>query len=53
MDAITGVYLSYLPHMFIQSIASFSKEGKGYFLPHAQEMPEEALYLKIWPEADI
>ena len=33
MDAITGAYLSYLPHVFIRSIAGFLKEGKGYFLP--------------------
>jgi len=31
----------------MQSIASFLKKKKGYFLPHIQEMPEEALYLKI------
>jgi len=50
---MTGAYLSYLPHMFMQSVAGFPKEGKGYFLPCIQEVPEEALYLKIWPEADI
>jgi len=52
-DAMTGAYLSYLPHAFMQSVAGFPKEGKGYFLPHAQEVLEEALYSKIWPEADI
>ena len=46
-------YLSYLPYAFMRSITSFLKEGKGYFLPHAWEVLEEALYLKIWPEADV
>ena len=50
---MTGAYLSYLPGAFMRSIAGFLKEGKGYFLPCAQEVPEEALYLKIWPEADV
>ena len=50
---ITGAYLSYLPHAFIRSIAGFLKEGKGYFLPHAQEVLEEALYLKIWPKTNV
>ena len=48
-----GAYLSYLLCVFMRSIAGFPKEGKGYFLPHTQEMLEEALYLKIWPETDI
>jgi hypothetical protein len=47
MDAITGAYLSYLPRAFIQLITGFLKEGKGYFLPRAREVLEEALYLKI------
>jgi len=34
-------------------IAGFLKEGKGYFLPYAREVPEEALCLKIWPETDV
>ena len=42
-DAMTGVYLSYLPRGFMRSIAGFPQEGKAYFLPRAQEMPEEAL----------
>ena len=50
---MTGAYFSYLLCTFMQSITSFPKEKKGYFLPHAQEMPKKALYLKIWPEADI
>ena len=37
----------------MQSVAGFPKEEKGYFLPHTQKVPEEALYLKIWPEADV
>jgi len=52
-DAMTGVYLSYLPRAFMRSIAGFPKEGKGYFLPRAQVMPEEALCSKIWPETDL
>ena len=48
-----GAYLSYLPRTFIQSIAGFLKEGKGYFLPYAQKVLEEALYLKIWPETNV
>jgi hypothetical protein len=52
-DALTGVYLSHLPRGFIRSIAGFPQEGKAYFLPRAREMPEEALYSKIWPETDI
>jgi len=44
---MTGAYLSYLPHAFMQLITSFLKEGKGYFLPCAREVLEEALYLKI------
>ena len=46
-DAMTGAYLSYLPRAFMQSIAGFLKEGKGYFLPCVLEVPEEAFYLKI------
>ena len=34
-------------------IASFPKEGKGYFLPRAREVLEEALCLKIWPKTDV
>jgi len=34
-------------------ITSFLKEGKGYFLPRAREVPEKALYLKIWPETNV
>ena len=37
----------------MRSIAGFPKEGKGYFLPRAQEIPDEALCIKIWPEADL
>ena len=48
-----GAYLSYLPYAFIQSITSFLKKGKGYFLPHAREVPEKALCLKIWPETNV
>jgi len=50
---MTGVYLRYLLRGFIRSIVGFPQEGKPYFLPHAQEMSEEALYLKIWPETDV
>ena len=52
-DAMTGAYLSYLPRAFMRSIAGFPKEGKGYFLPRAREVPEEALCSKIWPETDV
>jgi hypothetical protein len=52
-DAMTGVYLSYLPRGFIRSIAGFPQEGKAYFLPRAQETPEEALCTHIWPETDV
>ena len=38
---------------FMRSITGFLKEGKGYFLLHTWEVLEEALYLKIWPEADV
>ena len=48
-----GAYVSYLPRTFIRSITGFLKEGKGYFLSRAQEVPEEALYLKIWPKTNI
>jgi hypothetical protein len=37
----------------MQSITSFPKEGKGYFLPCTQEVLKEALYLKIWLKANI
>jgi hypothetical protein len=47
MDVIIGAYFSYLPYAFMRSITNFLKEGKGYFLPHTREVPEEALYLKI------
>ena len=50
---MTGAYLSYLLCVFMWSIAGFLKEGKGYFLPYAREMPKEALYSKIWPETNI
>ena len=46
-DAITGAYLSYLPRAFMRSITGFPKEGKGYFLTRAREVPEEALYSKM------
>jgi hypothetical protein len=47
MDAIIGADLSYLPRIFIRLITSFLKEEKGYFLPRAREVLEEALCLKI------
>ena len=50
---MTGAYLSYLPRAFMRLIAGFLKEGKGYFLPCAREVLEEALCLKIWPETDV
>jgi len=53
MDAIMGAYLSYLPHAFMRLITGFPKEGKGYFLPRAREVPEEVLYLKIWPKTNV
>ena len=53
MDIIIGAYLSYLPYVFMWSIAGFLKEGKGYFLPYIQEILEEALYLKIWPKTNV
>ena len=34
-------------------ITGFLKEEKGYFLPHAQDVLEEALYLKIWPKTNV
>lgn len=52
-DAMTGAYLSYLPRGFMRAIAGFPKDGKGYFLPRAQEVPEKALWAKVWPEADM
>jgi len=48
-----GAYLSYLPCAFIRLITGFPKEGKGYFLPRAREVPKEALCLKIWPKTDV
>ena len=50
---MTGAYLSYLPRAFIRLIAGFLKEGKGYFLPRAREVLEEALYLRIWPKTNV
>ena len=50
---MTGAYLSYPPHTFIRLIAGFLKEGKGYFLPYAREVLEEALCLKIWPKTNV
>jgi len=52
-DAMTGVYLSYLPRGFMRAIAGFSQEGKTYFLPRAQVVPDEALSSQIWPEVDV
>src|SRR6266480_7155834 len=52
-DALTGVYLSYLPRSFMRTIAGFPKEGRGYFLPRAQHTPDEALCSRIWPVADV
>ncbi len=52
-DALTGAYLSYLPREYMRAIAGWPKEGKGYFLPRAQEIPDETLCSKIWPEADV
>ena len=52
-DAMTGVYLSYLPRGFIRAIAGFPQEGKAYFLPRARETPEETLCTQIWPELDV
>jgi hypothetical protein len=52
-DAMTGVYLSYLPREFMRSIAGFPQRGNAYFLPRAQEMPDEALCTRIWPETDV
>ena len=37
----------------MQMIAGFLKEGRGYFLPRAQYTPDEALYLRIWPVANV
>ena len=37
----------------MRSIAGFLKEGKGYFLPCAREVLEEALCLKIWPKTNV
>jgi hypothetical protein len=52
-DALSGVYLCFLPRAFMRSIAGFPQEGKGYFLPRAQEMPEEALCSRVWPDVDL
>jgi hypothetical protein len=52
-DAMTGVYLSYLPRAFMRSIAGFPQRGNAYFLPRAQEIPDEALCARIWPEVDV
>jgi Centromere DNA-binding protein complex CBF3 subunit, domain 2 len=52
-DAMTGVYLSYLPREFMQSIAGFPQRGHAYFLPRAQETLDEALCTRIWPETDV
>ena len=51
-DVMTGVYLSQLPRQFMRSTAGWPQEGKAYFLPRAQELPEEALCSRIWPEVD-
>ena len=53
INAMIGAYLSYLSCAFMQSITSFLKEGKGYFLPYMREVLKEALYLKIQPKANI
>ncbi|HTP57855.1 MAG TPA: hypothetical protein VMM82_02995, partial [Spirochaetia bacterium] len=52
-DVMTSVYLSHLPRRFMRSIAGWPQEGKGYFLPRAQETPEEALCSRIWPGVDV
>jgi len=52
-DVMTGVYLSQLPRQFMRSTAGWPQEGKAYFLPRAQELPEEALCSRIWPEVDL
>ena len=52
-DAMTGVYLSYLPRKFMRSIAGWPQRGNGYFLPRAQMIPDEALCAQIWPEVDV
>jgi Centromere DNA-binding protein complex CBF3 subunit, domain 2 len=52
-DAMTGVYLSYLPLAFMRSIAGFPQRENTYFLPRAQEIPEEALCTRIWPDTDV
>ena len=53
MDVLTSVYLSHLPRRFMRAIAGWPQEGKGYFLPRAQETPEEALCSRIWPGVDV
>ena len=52
-DAMTGVYLSYLPRGFMRSIAGWPQRGNAYFLPRAQVIPDEALCTRIWPEVDV
>jgi Centromere DNA-binding protein complex CBF3 subunit, domain 2 len=52
-DAMTGVYLSYLSREFMRSIAGFPQRGHAYFLPRAQETPDETLCARIWPETDV
>jgi hypothetical protein len=50
---MTGVYLSYLPRAFMRSIAGFPQRGNSYFLPRAQETPDETLCTRIWPDTDV
>jgi len=50
---MTGVYLSYLPCGFTQSIVGFPQRGNAYFLPCAQEILDEALCTRIWPETVV
>ena len=52
-DAMTGAYLSQLPRQFMRSSAGWPQEGKAYSLPRAQELPDEALCSRIWPEVDL
>jgi hypothetical protein len=52
-DVMTSVYLSNLPRRFMRAIAGWPQEGRGYFLPRAQETPEEALCSRIWPGVDV
>jgi hypothetical protein len=37
----------------MRSIAGFPQRGNTYFLPRAQEIPDEALCTRIWPEVDV